>query len=93
MEVTMKFYNVIHWFLPMTYSILGLRQSISSGIGAHYAMFCNLVLLGIAVVFNLLLLVGMLGIHWHFFNINPKLDENQEFLDKVEDEGGIHSEK
>ena len=26
MEVTMKFYNVIHWYLPMTYSILGLRD-------------------------------------------------------------------
>ena len=93
MEVTMKFYNVIHWFLPMTYSILGLRQSISSGIGAHYAMFCNLVLLGIAVVFNLLLLAGMIGIHRHLFNINPKLDENQEFLDKVENDGGIQSKK
>lgn len=91
MEVTMKFYNVIHWFLPMTYSILGLRQSISSGIGAHYAMFCNLVLLGIAVVFNLLLLVGMLGIHHHLFNINPNIDDNQKFLDEVENEGGIHS--
>jgi putative membrane protein len=91
MEVTMKFYNVIHWFLPMTYSILGLRQSISSGIGAHYAMFCNLVLLGIAVLFNLLLLAGMLGIHHHLFNINPKLDKNQKFLDEMEDDGGIQS--
>ena len=93
MEVTMKFYNVIHWYLPMTYSILGLRQSISSGIGAHYALFCNLVLLGIAVVFNLLLLAGMLGIHHHFFNINPKLEKNQEFLDEMENNGGIQSKK
>lgn len=93
MEVTMKFYNVIHWYLPMTYSILGLRQSISSGIGAHYALFCNLVLLGIAVVFNLLLLAGMLGIHHHFFNINPKLEKNQEFLDEMENDGGIQSKK
>ena len=93
MQVTMKFYNVIHWYLPMTYSILGLRQSISSGIGAHYALFCNLVLLGIAVVFNLLLLAGMLGIHHHFFNINPKLEKNQEFLDEMENDGGIQSKK
>lgn len=93
MQVTMKFYNVIHWYLPMTYSILGLRQSISSGIGAHYALFCNLVLLGIAVVFNLLLLAGMLGIHHHFFNINPKLEKNQEFLDEMENNGGIQSKK
>ena len=93
MQVTMKFYNVIHLYLPMTYSILGLRQSISSGIGAHYALFCNLVLLGIAVVFNLLLLAGMLGIHHHFFNINPKLEKNQEFLDEMENDGGIQSKK
>ncbi len=93
MQVTMKFYNVIHWYLPMTYSILGLRQSISSGIGAHYALFCNLVLLGIALVFNLLLLAGMLGIHHHFFNINPKLEKNQEFLDEMENDGGIQSKK
>lgn len=93
MQVTMKFYNVIHWYLPMTYSILGLRQSISSGIGAHYALFCNLVLLGIAVVFNLLLLAGMLGIHHHFFNINPKLEKNQEFLDEMENDGGLQSKK
>ena len=93
MEITMTFYNVIHWSLPMTYSILGLRQPISSGIGAHYALFCNLVLLGIAVVFNLLLLAGMLGIHHHFFNINPKLEKNQEFLDEMENDGGIQSKK
>lgn len=93
MQVTMKFYNVIHWYLPMTYSIMGLRQSISSGIGAHYALFCNLVLLGIAVVFNLLLLAGMIGIHHHFFNINPKLEENQEFLDEMENDGGIRSKE
>ncbi|MBB1063440.1 YhgE/Pip domain-containing protein [Limosilactobacillus fastidiosus] len=67
MEVTMKFYNVIHWYLPMTYSILGLRDSISGGLGAHYTLFCNLVLLAIAVVFNLLLLLTMKGIASHEF--------------------------
>lgn len=68
MEVTMKFYNVIHWYLPMTYSILGLRDSISGGLGEHYTMFCNLVLLGIAVVFNLLLWLSMKGIASHNFH-------------------------
>lgn len=67
MEITMKFYNVIHWYLPMTYSILGLRDSISGGLGTHYTLFCNLVLLGIAVVFNLLLLLTMKGIASHDF--------------------------
>ncbi len=41
----------------MTYSILGLRDSISGGLGAHYTMFCNTVLIVIAIVFYALLLV------------------------------------
>ncbi|WP_367329454.1 YhgE/Pip family protein [Limosilactobacillus sp.] len=93
MEVTMKFYNVIHWFLPMTYSIQGLRQSISSGLGQHYAMFCNSVLLGIAVVFFLLLWASMAGIRSHTFNLFPRLDKNQKFLDKMENDGGIQSDE
>ena len=93
MEVTMKFYNVIHWFLPMTYSIQGLRQSISSGLGEHYAMFCNAVLLGIAVVFFLLLWASMIGIRSHTFNLFPRLDKDQKFLDKMENDGGIQSDR
>lgn len=77
MEVTMKFYNVIHWYLPMTYSILGLRDSISGGLGTHYTMFCNLVLLGIAVVFNLLLLLTMTGIASHRFK-GPQVASDEE---------------
>lgn len=90
MEVTMKFYNVIHWFLPMTYSILGLRQSISSGIGAHYAMFCNLVLLGIAVVFFILLLLGMIWLQHHHFAGRSELDDNQELMGPEGDDDGMH---
>ncbi|WP_267201227.1 YhgE/Pip domain-containing protein [Limosilactobacillus kribbianus] len=87
MEITMKFYNVIHWFLPMTYSIQGLRQSISSGLGTHYAMFCNSVLLGIAVVFFLLLWLSMKGIHSHAMNLFPRLDREQKFMDKAQAKG------
>lgn len=91
MEVTMKFYNVIHWYLPMTYSIQGLRQAIAGGLGQHYAMFCNSVLLGITVVFFLLLWASMAGIRSHTFNLFPRLDKNQKFLDKMENDGGIQS--
>ncbi|MCH3921388.1 YhgE/Pip domain-containing protein [Limosilactobacillus sp.] len=87
MEITMKFYNVIHWFLPMTYSIQGLRQSISSGLGTHYAMFCNSVLLGIAVAFFLLLWLSMKGIHSHALNLFPRLDREQKFMDKAQTKG------
>lgn len=87
MEITMKFYNVIHWFLPMTYSIQGLRQSISGGLGTHYAMFCNSVLLGITVVFFLLLWLSMKGIHSHALNLFPRLDREQKFMDKAQTKG------
>lgn len=87
MEVTMKFYNVIHWFLPMTYSIQGIRQGIAGGLGTHYALFCNSVLFGIAVVFFLLLWASMKGIHSHDLNLFPRLDREQQFMDKAESKG------
>lgn len=90
MEVTMKFYNVIHWYLPMTYSILGLRDSISGGLGQHYVLFCNAVLLGIAVVFFLLLLGGMTWLQHHHFAGKSELDNNQELLGDEKDDDGMH---
>lgn len=90
MEVTMKFYNVIHWYLPMTYSILGLRDSISGGLGQHYVLFCNSVLLAIAVVFFLLLLAGMTWLQHHHFAGKSELDNNQELLGEEKDDDGMH---
>jgi putative membrane protein len=90
MEVTMKFYNVIHWYLPMTYSILGLRNSISGGLGEHYVMFCNFVLLGIAVVFFILLLIGMTWLQKHHFEGRSELDDNQELMGPEGDYDGMH---
>lgn len=90
MEVTMKFYNVIHFALPMTYSILGLRDGISGGLGAHYVAFCNSVLLGIAVVFFLLLMVSMIWLQHHHFAGKSELDHNQELLGEENDDDGMH---
>ena len=90
MEVTMKFYNVIHFALPMTYSILGLRDGISGGLGSHYVAFCNSVLLGIAVVLFLLLLVAMYWLQHHHFAGKSELDHNQELLGEEKDDDGMH---
>ena len=90
MEVTMKFYNVIHFYLPMTYSILGLRNGISGGLGEHYVAFCNSVLAGITVVFFLLLLVSMYWLQHHHFAGKSELDNNQELLGEEKDDDGMH---
>ena len=90
MEVTMKFYNVIHFALPMTYSILGLRNGISGGLGTHYVAFCNSVLFGIAIVFFLLLLVAMIWLQHHHFAGKSELDHNQELLGDEKDDDGMH---
>lgn len=90
MEVTMKFYNVIHWYLPMTYSILGLRDGISGGLGSHYVAFCNGVLGGIAVVFFILTLFAMIWLQHHHFAGKSELDNNQELLGPEKDDDGMH---
>lgn len=90
MQVTMKFYNVIHWYLPMTYSILGLRNGISGGLGEHYVAFCNSVLLAITIVFVILLLVSMIYLQRHHYAGKSELDNNQELLGPEADDDGMH---
>lgn len=90
MEVTMKFFNDIHWYLPMTYSILGLRKGITGGLGDHYVAFCNSVLFGIAVVFTLLLLFAMIWLQKHHFAGKSELDNNQELLGPESDDDGMY---
>lgn len=57
MEVTNKFFNLIHPLLPMTYGINGLRQAITGGFSNAYLRSNLLVLVGFAVVFYLLLVL------------------------------------
>ena len=90
MQGTMKFYNVIHWYLPMTYSILGLRNGISGGLGAHYVAFCNSVLLAITIAFVILLLVSMIYLQRHHYAGKSELDNNQELLGPEADDDGMH---
>lgn len=55
MEVTNRFFNVIHPWLPMTYAINGFRQAITGGFGAAYVNSNALILLGFALVFYAIL--------------------------------------
>lgn len=51
MEVTNRFFNVIHPWLPMTYAINGFRQAITGGFNASYINSNVMVLAGFAIVF------------------------------------------
>jgi putative membrane protein len=81
MEITNHFYNVIHPFLPMSYSILGFRQAITSGLGnGQIAQTFFVLLLFIAIALVLLWIsmthlqkIGQAGI--------SQLDDNQKLQD------------
>ena len=59
MPLTNSFFNAIHPFLPMSYSIYGFRQAITGGMGQNLYMQSILVLLIVFVVFSGLLLLFM----------------------------------
>lgn len=59
MPLTNSFFQAIHPFLPMTYSIYGFRQAISSGLGDAVYWKANFVMIGIILVFNGMLILAM----------------------------------
>lgn len=81
MQITNHFYNVIHPFLPMTYSILGFRQAITSGLGNGQVGQTVLILMLFTVVALILLWFGMN----HLQKIGKagisQLDDNQKLQD------------
>lgn len=81
MQLTYKFYQVIHPFLPMTYSIYGFRQAISGGLGNHVLISSLLVLAMIALVSALLLLVSMTVLKKISKDGVSQLDDNQKLMD------------
>lgn len=56
MPLTNGFFNAIHPFLPMSYSVYSFRDAISSGLGTSVYVHSSLILLSIIVVANLLLM-------------------------------------
>ncbi|MGV3337764.1 YhgE/Pip family protein [Latilactobacillus curvatus] len=81
MEITNHFYNVIHPFLPMTYSILGLREAITSGLGTGQIVQSFFVLLAFIVVALLLLWLGMNHLQKIGNGGRSQLDDNQKLQD------------
>ncbi|SHO53907.1 YhgE/Pip domain-containing protein [Anaerocolumna xylanovorans] len=81
MQLTYKFYQVIHPFLPMTYSIYGFRQAISGGLGNHVLASSLLVLAMVALVSALLLLVSMTVLKKISKDGVSQLDDNQKLMD------------
>lgn len=59
MPLTNGFFNAIHPFLPMSYSIYGLREAISGGMGQELYLQSIMVLAIVFVVFSGLLLLFM----------------------------------
>lgn len=84
MEVTNGFYNAVHPFLPMSYSILGFRQAITAGMGNGVVTQAVLMLALFALI-NIALLWPTM--HWlqkkHLMGVS-QLDDNQK-LQAVED--------
>jgi len=81
MEITNHFYNVIHPFLPMTYSILGFRQAITSGLGNGQVLQTVFTLLLFMVVALILLWFGMNHLQKIGNGGRSVLDDNQKLQD------------
>ncbi|CAH0232832.1 ESX secretion system protein YueB [Peribacillus sp. Bi96] len=58
-ELTNNFFSAVHPFIPMTYSVMGFRQAMSTSLGADALTTSILFLTGCIIVFNLFLLLTM----------------------------------
>ena len=58
-ELMNNFYRAVHPFIPMTYSVMGFRQSMSASLGSDALTSSYLFLTGCIIVFNLLLLLTL----------------------------------
>ena len=81
LEITNSFYNAIHPFLPMSYSVLGFRQAITSGIYSGSVANCFAFLIGFAILSLLLLWVAMQILQKRHLMGISQLDDNQKLQD------------
>ncbi|WP_245155332.1 YhgE/Pip domain-containing protein [Levilactobacillus yiduensis] len=83
MEVTNHFYNIVHPFLPMTYSILGFRQAITSGmqgmVGQALWVLALFTIIGLSLLWP-----TMVWLQKKHLMGKSQLDDNQK-LQAVED--------
>jgi len=83
MEVTNHFYNVVHPFLPMTYSILGFREAITSGMAGEVGQAIWVLTL-FTILALALLWPTMVWLQKKHLMGKSQLDDNQK-LQEVED--------
>ena len=67
LQLSNDFFQAINPFLPMTYSILGLRESISSGLGSGVYWSSFWILTVVSVAFSLILMTMLSLRHKHGF--------------------------
>ncbi|WP_010493926.1 hypothetical protein, partial [Lacticaseibacillus zeae] len=74
---TNQFYNIIHPFLPMSYSIMNFRNAITSGIASNTVTLGYIVIIAFALGSLLLLWITMILLQrYHKMGIS-QLDDNQ----------------
>ncbi|MDN4604272.1 YhgE/Pip domain-containing protein [Paenibacillus sp. F6_3S_P_1C] len=59
MELTNKFFNALHWLLPMSYAVEGFRSALTSSMSAGQFGSSMMGLIGFMILFNVLLLSVM----------------------------------
>ncbi|OEY82555.1 hypothetical protein NT95_06100 [Oenococcus kitaharae] len=83
MEITNSFYNAIHPYLPMSYSIYGFREAITSGFTTSFYNGSMLVLLLFLAGALVLLWLSMQWLQRHHLQGRSQLDQNQK-LQEIE---------
>lgn len=81
MEITNSFFNAIHPWLPMTYSIMGFREALTSGLGSQVVWQAGGVLLIFALMGLVLLLPSMILLQKLSWHGKSQLDNNQKLQD------------
>lgn len=77
MEITNQFYNAIHPFLPMTYSIMNFRNALTGGIANSTVNLGFMVLIAFTIGSLLLLWGTMILLQRHHLMGISQLDDNQ----------------
>ncbi|RDF94080.1 YhgE/Pip domain-containing protein [Lacticaseibacillus paracasei] len=77
MEMTNQFYNAIHPFLPMTYSIMNFRNALTGGIADSTVTLGFMVLIAFTIGSLLLLWGTMILLQRHHLMGISQLDDNQ----------------
>jgi len=79
-ETQGKFFQIIHPFLPMTYSLYAFRNAIASGISHQLIIKCFTILVSLIVLFLIFLRVSMAILQKKHLRDVSLLNDNQKML-------------